>query len=263
MTDGADRDRPAGAPVPPSAARRHPTGRTVVVTGGLRGIGEGVVRRLVGAGWRCGVIDVDAAGSDDAAAIGAALACADVADPAALEEAFRTLRAELGELDGLVNCAGINLTGAAVELSVDDWRRVLDVDLSGTFYACRAAAPHLRPGSAVVNVASVLAIRARRGRIAYAAAKAGVVAVTRVLAVEWAERSIRVNAVAPGWTDTPLIRGQVAAGTLDLELLDAVPMGRLATVEEVAGAVEFLLGDDAGFITGHTLLVDGGYTWAG
>jgi NAD(P)-dependent dehydrogenase (short-subunit alcohol dehydrogenase family) len=238
-------------------------GRTVIVTGGIRGIGEGVTRRLRSAGWRCGVIDLDPEGGALAKGMGVAWARADVADPVATASAFAALRAELGELDGLVNCAGINLTGEAADLSVDDWRRVLDVDLSGTFYACRAAAPHLRPGSAVVNVASVLAVRARRGRIAYAAAKAGVVAVTRVLALEWAERSIRVNAVAPGWTDTPLIRGQVAAGTLDLGLLDAVPMGRLATVDEVAAAVEFLLGPDAGFITGHTLLVDGGYTWAG
>jgi NAD(P)-dependent dehydrogenase (short-subunit alcohol dehydrogenase family) len=144
-----------------------------------------------------------------------------------------------------------------------DWQRVLDVDLNGTFFACQAAYPHLAPASAIVNLASVLAMRGLPGRVAYTAAKFGVVGITRVLAVEWAGRGIRVNAVGPSWTDTPLIRDQLAAGTLDLEVLERVPMGRLAQVEDVVGAVVFLLGDGASFITGQTLYVDGGYTWAG
>jgi NAD(P)-dependent dehydrogenase (short-subunit alcohol dehydrogenase family) len=106
-------------------------------------------------------------------------------------------------------------------------------------------------------------MRALPGRVAYSAAKHGVVGVTRILAVEWAERPIRVNAVAPSWTDTPLIRDQVAAGTIDLSVLEHVPFGRLARVEDVAGVIAFLLGDKASFITGQTLYVDGGYLWAG
>lgn len=237
--------------------------RSCIVTGGAKGIGLGVVRGLAGDGWRCAIVDVDPAGEAVAGEVGGLFARADVTSPDELSDAFAGIAGRLGPLHGLVNCAGINLTGPAEEQPLEEWRRVIDVDLNGTFYSCRAAFPHLAPGAAIVNIASVLAVRARAGRIAYSAAKAGVVAVTRVLAIEWADRGIRVNAVAPSWTDTPLIRDQVAAGTLDLSVVDRVPMARLATVEDVAGAVAFLLGERAAFVTGHTLFVDGGYTPAG
>jgi NAD(P)-dependent dehydrogenase (short-subunit alcohol dehydrogenase family) len=187
----------------------------------------------------------------------------DVTDPMALRRAFAGVAGRSGPLHGLVNSAGINRTGPSADLPLEDWRRVIDVDLSGTFYACQAAYPHLEPGSAIVNLASIFAMRALPGRVAYAAAKHGVVGITRVLAVEWADRPIRVNAVAPSWTDTPLIRAQETAGTIDLGVLEHVPFRRLARVEDVAGAIAFLLGDKAAFITGQTLYVDGGYTWAG
>jgi NAD(P)-dependent dehydrogenase (short-subunit alcohol dehydrogenase family) len=237
--------------------------KSAVVTGGAKGIGLGVVRELAGEGWHCAILDSDPAGQAVADELGGAFVQADVTLPEELRAAFADLAARFGPIHGLVNSAGINRTGPSDQVLPEDWQRVLDVDLSGTFYACQAAFPHMAPGSAIVNLASVFAMRALPGRVAYAAAKHGVVGITRVLAVEWAGRPIRVNAVAPSWTDTPLIRDQLAAGTLDLEVLDRVPMGRLAQVEDVVGAIVFLLGDKASFITGQTLYVDGGYTWAG
>jgi NAD(P)-dependent dehydrogenase (short-subunit alcohol dehydrogenase family) len=237
--------------------------RTAVVTGGAKGIGLGVVRALARDGWQVGIIDLDPAGAAVAREVGGIAVVAEVTRPDQLGPAFAAIMERFGRIDALVNSAGINRTGPAETLPAADWQRVIDVDLSGTFYACQAVYPHLRDGGAIVNLASVLATRARAGRIAYAAAKAGVIAVTRGLAVEWADRGIRVNAVAPSWTDTPLIRDQVEAGTLDLSVVERVPMRRLATVEEVADAVLFLLGDRATFITGETLYVDGGYTAAG
>ena len=234
-----------------------------VVTGGAKGIGLGVVRELTAEGWTCSILDADPAGRVVADELGGAFVRVDVTRPEDLRRAFVEVAGRFGPLLGLVNSAGVNRTGPSAELAAADWQRVIDIDLSGTFYACQAAYPHLAPGAAIVNLASVFAMRALPGRVAYAAAKHGVVGITRVLAVEWADRPIRVNAVAPSWTDTPLIRDQVAAGTLDLAVLEHVPFRRLASVEDVAGAIAFLLGEKASFITGQTLYVDGGYTWAG
>jgi NAD(P)-dependent dehydrogenase (short-subunit alcohol dehydrogenase family) len=237
--------------------------KSAVVTGGAKGIGLGAVRELLAGSWRCSIFDADPAGQAVADELGCDYARVDVTEPEELQRAFADVAARFGPLDGLVNSAGINRTGPSADLSIEDWRRVIDVDLSGTFYACQAAYPHLAPGAAIVNLASVFSMRALPGRVAYSAAKHGVVGITRVLAVEWADRPIRVNAVAPSWTDTPLIRDQVAAGTIDLSALEHVPFRRLARVEDVTGAIAFLLGDKASFITGQTLYVDGGYTWAG
>jgi NAD(P)-dependent dehydrogenase (short-subunit alcohol dehydrogenase family) len=234
-----------------------------VVTGGGNGIGLGVVTSLLGLGLPVTIFDASEKSADVAREVGVDFHRVDVTDPDALATAF-ALVAEAGPITGLVNSAGLTRTAPSEELAAADWRLVIDVDLSGTFYSCQAAAKHLAPGASIVNLASIAATRALPGRVAYTAAKFGVVGVTRVLAVEWADRPIRVNAVAPTWTETPLLADLVAAGKVDVDdLRHRVPMGRLATVQDIVDSILFLLSDKASFITGQTLYVDGGYTWAG
>jgi NAD(P)-dependent dehydrogenase (short-subunit alcohol dehydrogenase family) len=240
--------------------------RTVVITGGAAGLGRGIAQRLREDAWRVVLLDLNA---DAVAATAKELACegtvGDVTDPATLSEAFDNIVERFGEIHGLVNSAGLTRTGPSAELSTPDWRLVIDVDLSGTFYACQAAVRHMRQGASIVNLASIAGVRALPGRAAYSAAKAGVVGLTKVLGVEWAPLGIRVNAVGPAWADTELLRGMIGKGALSEQgVVDKIPMGRLCAVDDVASATAFLLSDrDSPYITGQTLYIDGGYTWAG
>ncbi|MGW3690048.1 SDR family NAD(P)-dependent oxidoreductase [Streptomyces sp. NPDC005125] len=239
--------------------------RTVVITGGAKGIGRGVAERLHRDGANAVLVDRDEAAVAAAAKeIGCAHEVANVTDADGLADMFQRVADRYDGIDGLVNSAGLTRTGPTATLPLDDWQQVIDVNLTGTFYSCRLAVEHLVPGASIVNVASIAAVRALPERAAYTATKFGVVGLTRVLAVEWAERQIRVNAVGPTWTKTQLIDDLVDQGKLDeSELAAKMPMGRLAEAADIAGAVSFLLSDDARFVTGQTLFVDGGYTWNG
>ena len=238
--------------------------KTVVVTGGAKSIGLGVVRGLSEQGWRCVIIDTDETGKSIAAEIDGAFFCVDVTHPDELSSMFAEIEQRFGKIDGLVNSAGLTRTGPSDKVAASDWQLVINVDLSGTFYVCQAAISYMAPGSAIVNLASIAAVRAFPGRAAYTAAKFGVVGLTRVLAVEWADRSIRVNAVGPTWTETPFLETLISSGKLDSEeLIKKMPMKRLAQVTDVVNVISFLLSEKASFVTGQTLFVDGGYTWAG
>ncbi|MFF0400158.1 SDR family NAD(P)-dependent oxidoreductase [Streptomyces sp. NPDC005248] len=239
--------------------------RTVVITGGAKGIGRGVAERLHRDGANAVLVDRDEAAVAAAAkGIGCTHEVANVTDADGLADMFQRVADRYDGIDGLVNSAGLTRTGPTATLPLDDWQQVIDVNLTGTFYSCRLAVEHLVPGASIVNVASIAAVRALPERAAYTATKFGVVGLTRVLAVEWAERQIRVNAVGPTWTKTQLIDDLVDQGKLDeSELAAKMPMGRLAEAADIAGAVSFLLSDDARFVTGQTLFVDGGYTWNG
>lgn len=238
---------------------------TLVVTGGSRGIGRGVTEAFRKDGWSVVVADIDPETTQTTAAeLGAEPAVVDVTDRTALAALADRVSAQHGGIDALVTCAGITRIGPSAHQPEADWRAVVDIDLTGTFLACQAAVGHMREGAAIVTIASIAAFRGFPERAAYCASKAGVVALTRCLAAEWASRGIRVNAVAPGWVHTPFLQDAADKGHVDLDALaERPPMKRLASVGDVVGAIRFLVSADAGFVTGQTLAVDGGWVWAG
>lgn len=239
--------------------------RLLLVTGGASGLGRDIAAEAAATGRPVALLDRDADAVRDAAeAVGGIPVTADVTRPDELDRAVSRLVSEHGPLGGVVNSAGLTRPAPAADMDVDDWQLVVDVDLNGTYYVCRAVFPHFSPGAAIVNIASIASVRGLPGRVAYSAAKAGVVGLTRALATEWAPHGIRVNAVGPSWVDTPLIRTMVADGVLDGEQLRSrTPLGRMCTPGDVAATTLYLLSDVAAFVTGQTIYVDGGYVWAG
>jgi 3-oxoacyl-[acyl-carrier protein] reductase len=246
------------------------TGLTALVTGASQGIGAATARLLHSAGARVILNYPDRADGRpraDAAALAAALEAlrpasallesADVSDPAAVETMMRSIARSAGALDILVNNAGILRDRTVAKMTRDEWQSVLEVNLSGVFYCCKYGLEVLKDGGAIVNLGSLAAEAGFHGQANYAAAKAGVQALTRVLSRECARRAIRVNAVAPGLIDTPMAAAIAAPARSAIE--SSIPLGRLGTADEVAQAVLFLCSPLAGYISGHTLAVNGGW----
>jgi 3-oxoacyl-[acyl-carrier protein] reductase len=242
--------------------------QTAVVTGAGSGLGQAIAMGLARAGARLVIMDLNpASGNATASAILAAggdavAAGVDVGDPDAVREAFGALAGT--SLDILVNCAGISRIGDDVpDVSDEDWSDSVAVLQSAVFYCMREASKVMirqRSGS-IVNIASIRGFSPMPGRIVYSPAKAAVIMMTQTAAGELARHGIRVNAVAPGFMKTPMHDEQVAAGVFDEgHYLRAIPMGRFGLPDEVAKAVRFLCSDDASYITGSCLVVDGGLT---
>ncbi len=191
-----------------------------------------------------------------------------VNDRAQLEQLFEFTVQRFGRLDVLVNSAGITSYEPVDSLPMRHWQRLLDTNLTALFESCQAVAPHLRrtiasglaSGTAIVNVASLTAVAGEPGMAAYSAAKAGALNFTRSLALEWIRDGIRVNAVSPGAIDTPMATATTGDARIAAIFADTIPIGRFGKPEEIAAAIAFLASDDASFVVGANLLVDGGMT---
>ncbi len=231
-------------------------GKTALVTGGSRGIGRAIAEELARAG--ASVVVGYRSGADEAeevaSTIGGRAVQADVSDP---EQAKRLVE-EAGDLDVLVNNAGLTRDGLIARMPDEDWREVIDTNLGGVFYTCRAAARGMmrRRSGAIVNISSIVGVHGNPGQTNYSAAKAGIIGFTKALARELGSRNVRANVIAPGYIATRLT--EVLPEELQQTMLDNTPLGRLGDPGDVAGAVRFLASDEAAFITGEVLLVDGG-----
>jgi len=242
-------------------------GKVIMVTGAASGIGAGIARGLAHFGAAVGCVDLEPAGlAQTLAAIegagGQALAItADVRDEVSLTAAVDRVETDLGPLGGALNCAGVHDNVAAESMTLHQWQRLLDINLSGVFLSCQAQGRALirNGGGSIVNIGSISAHIANRGlkQVHYNAAKAGVAHLSRSLALEWAEHGIRVNVISPGYTATPMARSP-EVWPLVKHLLDDIPLARMAEVEELVGPAVFLLSDASSYCTGVDLLVDGG-----
>lgn len=236
------------------------SGRSIVVTGANQGIGRAIANAALAEGAKVVAVDLDV--STLAASESLLPLVCDVSDPAAVQSAVAATLDWAGRIDGLVNNAGLARPGMIERMPVQTWQQVIEVNLSGSFYMLQAVGRHMMqsaaPNRAIVNITSDAGRRGTFGQINYGAAKAGVVGLTMSAAREWAKHGIRVNAVSFGVVSTPMTE-TIRQDRFRDTYLAQIPLGRFAEPQEVARPVLFLLSDDASYITGQTLSVNGGF----
>ena len=242
-----------------------------IVTGSGSGMGRAFAQALAGAG--ADVVITELPGREALAAETAALVQAqgrraltlslDVTQVASIRAMVEKVVTEWGQIDILINNAGMNIRKWAVDVTEQDWDTVVDTDLRGAFFCAQLVGKQMiqrGKGGRIINTASQVGLVGYTERVAYCAAKAGVINMTRVLAIEWARHGITVNAIAPTFVNTPLVAALLKSEEIRQEVLSRIPLGRLAEPEDIAGAVLYLASPAAAMVTGHTLVVDGGWT---
>jgi NAD(P)-dependent dehydrogenase (short-subunit alcohol dehydrogenase family) len=243
--------------------------KVAVITGAGQGIGKAIASHLAADGYTIVIADIrEEVARQTADELNqldhrAGIVRTDVSDPNSCENMIASAVAQFGRVDVLVNCAGISKPGPSLDVLPADWQRMMNIQLNGTFYCCQSAGRQMLKqgwGGVIVNITSVTAQAAFPQRASYCTAKAGVDMLTKVLAIEWAQYKIRVNAVGPSHTETDMTRTLAAQGLYDIATVSKrIPMGRLANVDDIANGVSFLCSEKAGFITGQALYIDGGY----
>jgi NAD(P)-dependent dehydrogenase (short-subunit alcohol dehydrogenase family) len=243
-------------------------GKTVVVTGAASGIGRAAARRFGAEGASVFCIDRNEEGLTatvtdigDAGGLALAAAC-DISDPTSVTTTIALAVEHHGGIDVLANVAGIGGFRRTMEVTIEEWNRVIAVNLTGTFLMCQAALPHiLKAKGAIINTASVAGMKSHPYSAAYCASKGGVVMLTKALAAEYGRKDVRINCVCPGGIDTPMLaQFKLPQGVNEAVLMRMMPLGRHGMAEEVAGTMAFLASSDASYMNGTILVVDGGMT---